>query len=263
MTVDNIRPLLGQAGFAPSCFTEVYFPELDSTNEEARRQIHQGAAPGLVISAGQQKAGRGRRGRSWFSPPGNLYMTIILSAHPDRLRNAEIGFAAALAMAYAIEELCPAMKMSVQVKWPNDLLLNRRKLGGILLEWLEIAGGSPYLTAGIGVNLALYPEDVPYPATSLWHESGVQLEPADLRTAFCIRFLDWLHILDTEGFSPLRSAWLSRSAFLNETITILSGSETLVGRYRGIDTQGFLQLEQRSGRIRAVTTGEVAFISSA
>ena len=140
---------------------------IDSTNSEAQRRAAAGAPAGTLIWARQQTAGRGRRGRAWQTPPGNLCFSLLLRPAVTPAVAATLGFVAGLALATAIDQLLPAGRRS-ELKWPNDLLVEGRKLAGILLE----AGASgpsrlDHLILGIGVNVVAYPTDLPYPATSL------------------------------------------------------------------------------------------------
>ncbi|HMK67267.1 MAG TPA: biotin--[acetyl-CoA-carboxylase] ligase, partial [Stellaceae bacterium] len=143
------------------------FAELESTNDEAKRLADAGAPAWTVITAEIQRAGRGRRGRTWESPAGNLYMSAILRPAANLAAAAQLGFAAALAVGEALLPVLPSERI-LQYKWPNDVLVDGSKIAGILLEAAgNGAEGAAWVIVGIGVNLASHPQETSYPATSL------------------------------------------------------------------------------------------------
>ncbi len=163
----------------------LHYDVIDSTNDEARRQVQQGEGEGLVITAASQTAGRGKPGAGWFSPKGNLYLSLVVKPHRSLRELAPLTITAALAARAAI---VGATRLPVVIKWPNDLLVRGKKLGGILTERLS----SGHVIIGIGINLARHPEQ----ATSLDREVGKR---TDLR-----RFTDrLLRELDKEYLAYL------------------------------------------------------------
>ena len=171
-----------------SFYRLVALDEIDSTNAEAQRRAAEGAPAGTLIRAVRQTAGRGRRGRAWQSPPGNLAFSLLLRPAMKAATAATLGFVAGLAVAEAIDGLLPAGRSS-RLKWPNDLLVDGRKLAGILLE--AAAGGSgpvDHLVVGVGVNIVAHPDDLPYPATDL-QACGGTADAATVLAAFAGRFL--------------------------------------------------------------------------
>ena len=236
-------------------FHLIAYDTIGSTNDEAKRLAREGAAEGLIVWAKTQTAGRGRRGRVWVSPPGNLHMSVVLRPHCRAATAAQLGFVAALAMAGAIDELAPAV--AVQCKWPNDLLANGRKLAGILLETEMIAGESPdFVILGIGVNLMSSPRDTPYAATSLAEEGAAAISPATLIAAFTRHFAEWLTRWNEEGFAPIRDAWLLRAIGLGQPIQVRLERDTLDGRFLDLDNDGALMLGTPSGS-RRIAAGEI------
>ena len=132
--------------------------EIDSTNEEARRLAAAGAAAGTVVWAKRQTAGRGRRGRSWISEPGNLFTSLILRPHVPPARAAELTFVASLAVAQAVAGFLPGR--IICTKWPNDVLVDGGKIAGILIESAAGTSGKvDWLVVGIGINVAHHPND--------------------------------------------------------------------------------------------------------
>ena len=141
----------------PSACRLVSYDRLGSTNDEAKRLARTGAAAWTIVTAREQTAGRGRRGRSWIAIPGNLFMTVILRPDCTPQTAAQLGFVAALAVGEAVRAVVPA-EVSVRFKWPNDVLLDGAKVSGILLESETTEWGAlDWLIVGIGVNVVGHP----------------------------------------------------------------------------------------------------------
>jgi BirA family biotin operon repressor/biotin-[acetyl-CoA-carboxylase] ligase len=236
--------------------TLVRYDTVGSTNEEALALARRGEPGPLWIVARRQTAGRGRRGRSWISDEGNLYATLLISdpAPPDRV--AELSFVAGLALADAVAELAPTLSQRLALKWPNDLLLDQRKLAGILIEG-ETIDRRLAVAIGIGVNCAQHPSDTAYPATSL-AAAGSAGTPDGVLTALSRtmagRLAQWQR---GDGFAAVRSDWLARVAQLGTDIRVVLGAEECVGRFVGIDETGRLVLHGRDGTIRTIAAGDV------
>jgi BirA family biotin operon repressor/biotin-[acetyl-CoA-carboxylase] ligase len=227
---------------------------VDSTNEEARRLIDSGERGPLWIVAAQQTKGRGRLGRDWVSPSGNFYGSFVHSDFSDVSVAPQLGFVTGVAVIRALREA--AGLLNFQLKWPNDMLLERAKLGGILLECVS-AGPAPTAIIGVGVNITNAPSDTPYPATAL---SATGLN-APTRESFFAHFSDTLaQTLDVwnggEGFAAIRAEWMRHASGLGETIRVALANETLEGRFDSIDALGRLVLETTAGR-RAIEAGDV------
>jgi BirA family biotin operon repressor/biotin-[acetyl-CoA-carboxylase] ligase len=239
----------------PAPFRLIAYDTIDSTNDELKRLAREGAAEGQVITAARQTAGRGRRGRSWSSPPGNLLTSILLRPRCRAATAAQLGFVAALGVADAIGELAPMVEM--RCKWPNDLLANGKKVCGILLETEMVTGDQPdFVILGIGLNLVASPRDTPYPATSLAAEGAPRITPAAIIAALVRHFADWLATWQQDGFAPIRAAWLARAAGLGGPIQVRLERDTLHGRFVDLDNDGALLLDMPSGS-RRVAAGEV------
>ncbi len=239
--------------------------EIDSTNSEARRLAGTGEAGPLWILAERQSAGRGRRGRAWISPVGNLTCTLLLRPQCSPAKAGELSFVAGLALHDATTSLVsPEGVGEVALKWPNDLLIAGKKASGILLE-SESDGRTDvaWLAIGIGLNLAHYPEDTPYPATSLKAQGGTVPSIEDVLVALATAFDRWFLLWKApEGFATVRKAWLARARGLGEKITVRLGDETLEGVFEGIAHDGALQLRLDGGSIRSISAGDVFFGSS-
>lgn len=234
---------------------------IDSTNEEARRLAQSGAPEGAAVMADTQTAGRGRRGRIWHSPPGNLYCSILLRPQCPPRDAANLSFAAALAVADAVLPLLPD-GIDLRFKWPNDVLLNGKKVAGILIESEARGDELSYAVVGAGVNIASFPPDTEFPATSLDAACGASIPVREVMEAYFDGIRVWYGRWRGEGFAPLRKAWLARAAHIGETIEVRLASERVLGRFADLDETGALILESNAGR-RAVTAGDVFFAPAA
>lgn len=228
---------------------------IGSTNDEAKRLAQAGAADRTVVWALTQTAGRGRRGRPWHSPPGNLYASLILRPTAPPERAAQLGFVAALAVGGALGMLVPGLA-GLSYKWPNDVLLGARKLCGILLE-SETAEGErlAFLVVGVGINLRAAPPQSEFPATSLAAEGLADVAPAAMLTALVAEFERWMGLWEAEGFAPIRAAWRTR-AVLGGPARVRLDHLTLQGRLIDIDDEGVLLLDE-GGQCRRISAGEV------
>ncbi len=240
----------------PAFFRLERFEEIDSTNEELKRRAVRGANEGTLIWAGAQTGGRGRRGRSFVSPPGNLYMSMLLRPERAPGRAAQLGFAAALAVGEAAAPLLPPAA-DLAYKWPNDVLIDGRKTCGILLESQAAASGTlDWLIVGIGVNLVSFPPGPETPATSLTAAGAAPVSPETMLARVAGRFLFWYERWLGEGFAPLRQAWLARAQGLGQPIRVRLGDSESEGRFAGLDEEGALLLESGPVR-RRITAGDV------
>lgn len=228
---------------------------LDSTNDEAKALADHGAAEGTLVWALTQSRGRGRQGRVWASPPGNLYASIVLRPEARARVAAQLGFAAALAVREACLDFAP--RAAIAFKWPNDVLLDGRKLAGILLESrLHGDGGLAWLVMGIGINLATYPVGTDFPATAL-SAAGAEVAPEAMLAALARRFLAWYERWRAEAaFAPLRAAWLSQAQGVGGAIKVRLPGGALSGRFTGLDGDGALLLETGAGP-RRLEAGDV------
>ncbi len=235
----------------PQGYSKQIHAELDSTNEEARRQAEAGEWGPRWILALRQSAGRGRRGRAWVSPEGNLATTLLLRPGASQAVSGQLSFAAALATAEMASHFAP--DAAIAVKWPNDVLADGRKLAGILLE-----GGNGWLAIGIGVNLAAHPEGTEFPATSLAQLGIAPPSPEQALTVLAARFAYWYDLWMQSGFESLRVAWLARAFGVGAQIRARLPQETRQGVFEGIDASGALLLNE-GGHVRAIAAGEVFF----
>jgi BirA family transcriptional regulator, biotin operon repressor / biotin---[acetyl-CoA-carboxylase] ligase len=253
----------------------------ESTNAEARLRARAGESGPLWITAVEQTKGRGRRGRSWISPPGNLYASFLLINPSSHDRAPELAFVAALAVRDAIVTQAPVLAPKLRFKWPNDLLLSGKKCAGILIEGeagMEGEGGSNRRLAvivGIGVNCVTHPtavsdavaapeaspqrgEDmVGFPATDLLAQGAGVTPPRlfqSLSATMCRRIAQW----DRGGnFPAILGDWLTWACGIGEKITVRDGVAELHGRFVGLDQSGRLVLGLADGGLKKISAGDV------
>jgi BirA family biotin operon repressor/biotin-[acetyl-CoA-carboxylase] ligase len=238
------------------------FDELDSTNAALKRITEQGGEvdEGLLVWARRQTGGRGRSGRAWESPPGNVYASFLVKA-PDAAKHApEIGFVASLAVRDAILEF-PRHHTSppvVTFKWPNDVLAEGKKVCGILPELATDPDGRPWIVLGIGINLI--PVDVPeafYPVGAL-SDSHIDTGPAHALTFLGRALAAWLDTWRTDGFGAVREAWRAYGPHSGAPLSVRLPEGPVAGTFAGLDDDGALLLETSSGR-RKLIVGDVMF----
>lgn len=236
-----------------------YFSELDSTNLFAVKRAQEGGEEGEIVVAERQTHGKGRMGRSWFSPPGlNLYLSAILRPRLHPLRAPQITLMAAVALAETAQTFLPD---PVAIKWPNDILVKGMKLAGILTESSCDSERIHYVILGIGVNLNLpldlLPDALRDRATSLLTLTG---KPID-RTAFAcrlIRSLDQCYgELEGQGFGRLAERWDRFFALKGKRVRVDMAGEAVSGRAAGIDKDGALILQLDDGSRRRILAGDV------
>jgi len=217
--------------------------ETGSTNDDVAALARDGAPEGLWLRAERQSGGKGRQGRAWQSPPGNLYASTLVRVDPKHPPPPSL----ALVAAVALHEAVSRHTGRARIKWPNDIIVNRAKLAGILLERQGDA-----VVIGFGVNLAHHPEDLDRPAASL----GARVAPEVLLRRLAASFESWLERWRSEGLAPVRAAWLA-AAHPPGTPLASGGAE---GVFDGLDETGALRLRLADGAIRIVHAGDVFLI---
>ena len=241
----------------------VCLPETASTNADAFRLAEEGAEEGTTVIADAQSGGKGRRGRVWSSPAGvNLYCSIVLRPAIMPHEAPQLTFLSAVAAARAIEQ---TTAMKPEIKWPNDVLINGRKVAGLLNEMSAETDGINFVILGIGVNLnmthAQFPADLRTPATSLLLSHG---RPVN-RAQFAATMLEELDLLYTDflehGFGPVREEWQNRcNANGREVVVGEGGDETTRGMFSGIDGDGALLLRTPDGVVERILSGDVRVV---
>ena len=227
---------------------------VDSTNEEGRRRALTGDSDRVWIVANEQTAGRGRRGRAWISPRGNLHASALILDPCPRPIAAQLGFVAGVALVRAARDLGAT---EVGLKWPNDLMSCGAKCAGILLEGFGVGGGRTACVVGIGVNCAHAPEGIGYATSCLTRAGGQALAAAELFERLIERFDDALEEWRAgQAFDRIRAAWLDYAAGLGERIAIQNGGGQREGVFEGIDTTGRLLMYSEQG-LDAIEAGDV------
>lgn len=226
--------------------------EVDSTLNEAGRMAAELSSP-VWILARHQTAARGRRGRAWVVPPGNLSATLVMRPESGPEQAALRSFVAALALFDAVAEVTGRTD-GLALKWPNDVLLNGGKLAGILLESAGDARQLTYLAIGIGVNLAAAPpattlESDALRPVALSEETGIHITPDAFLTQLAVHFDRYERQMRDFGFDPIRTAWLGRAARLGDVITARTGTSETTGTFRTVDSHGNLVLETAKGAV--------------
>lgn len=219
-----------------------------STNDDARRAAESGAGEGYVVIAVRQTAGRGRYDRVWDSPAGNLYASVLLQPK-DMPQSASLySFVAALAVSDVVANVVP--QADIKLKWPNDVLVDGRKISGILLE---VIGQT--LVVGIGINVAQHPDAALYPATSLAGEGATHSDLDALLDCILARLGHWHDVIQTGGFAPIRAAWLARAQTGRLHVRLPQG--ILQGDFAGLDEYGGLRLLLADGTERTIVAGDI------
>jgi len=245
--------------FLLEAFRHEALQDVGSTNTECLARARAGDPGNLWITATRQTSGRGRRGRAWTSEPGNLYASLLLVDPAPMQRLASLPLAVAIAVRAAIGAVLPAGSEPLEVKWPNDILIGRRKSCGILLEGEGLADGRHALAIGIGINIRHKPEGAAYGVTRL-EDHGCFVSPDEL---FAHLFKEMASVLDSwdegRGVAGVSRRWLDVACGVGEEITVNLPDRSLVGRFVGIDEQGLLKLDTGAGQVLSIAAGDVFF----
>ncbi|HEY8394651.1 MAG TPA: biotin--[acetyl-CoA-carboxylase] ligase [Thermaerobacter sp.] len=233
-------------------------PEAGSTNDLARRMAETGAAEGTVVIADRQTAGRGRMRRFWWSPPGGLWMSVILRPRLLPAQLPVLTLAVAVAVAEAVEIVAGR---PVGLKWPNDVEIDGRKVAGILLEMVAQADGAEYVIAGIGVNLEVRADSIPDElrdrVTWLAREAAEPVTRNRLAAAILERLEDHYVALHAAGPDPVLAAWRARATVLGEQVRVVLPTGEVTGIAIDVDRDGALILDVPGAGRQRVLAGDV------
>lgn len=238
----------------------VHLDEVGSTNSEAMRLAGEGTPSGTWVVAGRQSAGRGRSGRPWISPPGNFHASLILRNVSPLEKAAQLALVSGVAVHAAVQAVAgDVLTDELELKWPNDIFLGRRKLGGILVESsVSRRDQGALAVVGIGLNLAHHPDIADRPATDLGAH-GAAIAPIKLLPSLDQSMQEWISKWESgQGFAAVREAWLARSLPPGTGLTVNSGQIALTGAFAGLDPEGALLLMAPTGALQTVTFGDVA-----
>lgn len=256
MLLDDISPASITDNLGTSFIGQrvIYYPRLDSTMNIARLEAQQGAPEGTVIMADEQTAGKGRMQRTWLSPEGNIALTIIL--YPDFSALPYLIMLASLAVVHSVEAVT---SLNTQIKWPNDILINGKKVCGILVE-AEVKGSRvAYSLIGIGINVNLGAVDVPEilaTATSLNDESGGSVSRINL-VRHLLGEIERLYLTLPFGKKSIYDEWRDRLVTLGKRVQVESGGVILEGTAESVDSSGLLLLRHSDGTITKIAAGDV------
>jgi len=263
----QLAPSAIEAGFRLESF-----PSVGSTNAVALERLRAGEPGPLWLVSKRQDAGRGRRGREWATPEGNLAATLVLSGMRDLKAAATLGFVAGLALAEALDAVVPGRTVAIgvdgadagkggrfELKWPNDVLAHGAKLAGILLESTVLPDGRYAVAIGIGVNVVAHPAGTPYPATSI-AALGAACDAETLFLALSDAWMvNWRRWDEGRGIAAVRSRWLSRAAGLGGEVAVRMGGEVLRGTFETLDEDCRFVVRDRQGHIHEIAAGDVHF----
>ena len=256
LVADELLARMPKAGKEEISWRPIVFRETQSTNDLVLREAQVGQAEGLVIAADKQTQGRGRQGRKWVSRAGDgLYASILLRPRWPLSQVARLTIFASLAIAEAVETLTTRR---IEIKWPNDLFHEGKKLGGILTEIQADAESLRFAVIGFGINCRQtasdFPDEIRNIATSLRLIQGAAPRRADLLLAI----LDRLAARARDPFGTVREAWAARCLSVGKLITVQTPSGLKQGQALGLDENGALLLRREGGVVEAVTAGDVS-----
>ena len=239
-----------------------YFKEVDSTNNVAKYLAEDGAEEGTIVVAEIQNRGKGRRGKTWISPPGGIWMSIILRPDIPPFSTPQLTLVTGVAVAKTLKK---ELKLDVGIKWPNDILIGDKKVCGILTEVNASVNKVNYVVVGIGIDMnidvPLFPPDLQTGATSLKNELDTEINGPILVQKFLLEF-ESLYNKFTEGkFPEILSEWRILSNTIGKQVEVRTRGKTVRGEAVGINKDGVLILELEDGSLRKMISGECLHIN--
>lgn len=238
------------------------YDEVESTQNVAHELVREGAGEGTLVIAEQQHAGRGRLGRSWHSPKGKgVWMSLVLKPRIPVHFTPQLTLLIAVALCRTLRGFADNAKIGI--KWPNDLLIDGRKVSGILLESRAEDERLHYIVAGIGISANLaphdYPEELRDKATSLYIASGREVDRELLVCDFLKQFEELYVLYHEQGFAPIRTLWEASTLSLGRPIAVLTAGGRIEGVAESIDDMGALSVRMADGTLHRVYSGEIEF----
>jgi BirA family biotin operon repressor/biotin-[acetyl-CoA-carboxylase] ligase len=258
----EIKPLLKTKWLGKTIH---YFYTIESTNSKAYELANQGADEGEVVIAESQTKGKGRLGRNWFSPPYlNLYLSVILRPRISPHQAPLITLMAAVAAAEAIEK---SFSLRPSIKWPNDILLNGRKVAGLLNEIKSETDRIHFVILGIGVNLnvdgKIFPKEIRSIATSMKKEMGQAISRKNFLASLLQEMEKWYAVFLKEGGCGILRSWRKWAQMKGREVRMTSFGETIAGRAVDVDSDGALIIETKRGERKRVVAGDVEYKNKA
>jgi len=260
LSIESIRRRL----VAPTVASQLYlFGQVSSTNAALKRLAASGAAEGTVVLAETQTAGRGRMGQPWFSPPGvNLYASVLFRGSLTLGQAPVFSLIAGLALADAVAEF----GVQPVIKWPNDVLIDGRKIGGSLAECAAREGKIEHLILGVGANLNVKPDalraalgSTADAATSLCAATGRAVDRSAFAAAYLNSLETWTWRFRAKGSAAVLAGWRDRDILTGRRVEIRGHGTSVIGRVAGLDEQGHLIVRGSLGERRVVSTEEICF----
>jgi BirA family biotin operon repressor/biotin-[acetyl-CoA-carboxylase] ligase len=235
----------------------VYFKETDSTNTRAKELAAQGAPEGTLVVSEAQREGRGRKGRDWFSPPASgIYISLILRPTVPPSEAPKITLLTAVVTA---ETLLSLTQLRVRIKWPNDILVNGKKIAGILTEMSTDMDAIDYVVVGLGLNVDTprFPNDIREKATSIFMETGTHFSRVRLIKSYLKWYEQYYQIFKGIGFDPILKRWKELADIIGKRIVVEMIDQTLTGEVQDIDSDGFLVLRDEEGKSIRIVSGDI------
>lgn len=238
------------------------FDQLDSTNNEAMRLAKTKIVGDFVIVASKQTAGKGQKGRKWESIPGNLHASLLLQSELDMNRLKELSFLTAVVLHKTISHFVKklnAPKIDIKLKWPNDVLVDGKKLAGILLESTRI-NDINYIIIGVGVNTHFLPKIKNIPVTSMLNEGLIIRDPMDFLNQFIIDFYSRFEKWKSENsFVNIKKEWQKNAYRLNEMVTLDDDVQKISGTFTGINDEGAICIMAPDGQVKSFSAGDFGY----
>ncbi len=240
----------------------LYYPAIDSTNNQARNLAAAGYPEGTVVVAEMQTDGRGRRGRSWYSPVGQgIYLSVIFRPVMPLQEISRLSLVAAVAVTAALEE---ELNLPARIKWPNDILINNLKIAGILSEAVTDLDGVEYIVIGIGLNInnpiAAWPSDFRTPATSALIEYARPVSRVKLLHSLLYHLENYYLELLAGNFANILNKGKSRSMVIGQNLQLDTINGLIIGQAIDIDDDGFLIIQDQSGAVHTIMSGEISLL---
>lgn len=256
MSADSIRMALKETTFGEHIY---YYDSVESTQKVANELAGNGATEGTIIVADQQTGGRGRLARKWFSPQNTgVWMSLIIKPNIPIYQAPQLTLLTAVAAAKAIEE---HISVAPYIKWPNDILLNNKKITGILTEMQAEADSIHSIVIGIGINvnqkLVDFPEELQTIASSLHIETGHLFAREEIISSFLRHFESIYKIYQKEGFTIVKELWESYAISVGKKITATTINEKIVGIALGITDQGVLLIKDEQGQVHSIYSADI------
>ncbi|KPK17640.1 MAG: hypothetical protein AMK69_25620 [Nitrospira bacterium SG8_3] len=238
----------------------VYFREIDSTNKKARDLADGGVPEGTLVLSEAQTKGRGRKGRTWFSPPtGGIYLSLVLRPPITPLEAPKFTLLTAVAVAEALLSLS---NLNIQIKWPNDILVNGKKIAGILTEMSTEMDAVNYIVVGLGlnVNTPRFPPEIRGIATSILIETGEPFPRVRLIQEYLKRYETYYDIYKNTGFDPVIKRWKDLSNIIGKKVEVEIIGNQFIGEALDMDVDGALILKDDQGGMHRIISGDIRLL---